>query len=70
MEYSAFIDMNLLSEEAKIELENFYEYLLFKYKRKKRKDNSEVERFEDFANKHLIELPDDYKFDRYEAHKR
>ena len=32
MDYTAFIDINSLTEEARKELENFYEYLIFKYK--------------------------------------
>jgi hypothetical protein len=34
MEQSAFIDINLLPVEARKELEAFYEFLLFKHKKK------------------------------------
>ena len=34
MEYSAFINLNSLSEEAKKELKIFYEYLIYKYNKK------------------------------------
>ena len=37
MDYSAYINLNSLTEEARKELESFYEYLVFKYKRKKKK---------------------------------
>jgi len=36
MEQSAFINLNLLSEEAKGELAAFYEFLIFKHKIKPR----------------------------------
>lgn len=35
MEHSAFINIDLLSQEARKELETFYEFLLFKNKKKK-----------------------------------
>jgi len=34
MEQNAFIDFNSLSKEAIKELESFYQYLVFKYKKK------------------------------------
>jgi len=73
MDYSSFMDLNSLSEEARKELESFYEYLVFKSKKKtSRKNNKESkkEQFMRFADKHLIELPDDYKFNREEANER
>ena len=33
MDYSAYINLNSLTGEARKELESFYEYLIFKYKR-------------------------------------
>ncbi len=41
MDYSAFINLNSLSEEAQAELKSFYEYLIFKYKKKKTKEKKE-----------------------------
>jgi hypothetical protein len=35
MEHSAFINIDLLSQEARKELETFYEFLLFKNKKKR-----------------------------------
>ena len=73
MDYTAFIDLNSLTGEAKKELESFYEYLIFKYKKKiKRKPDEEnkKEKFEKFANNHLINLPENFKFNRDEAHER
>jgi len=70
MDYSAFINMNLLSEEAKKELKSFYEYLLFKYKPGRDKESPskrKIEIFQKFADQHLVDLPEDYKFDREEA---
>ena len=65
--------MNSLTDEAKKELESFYEYIVFKYKKKvERKINEEnkKEKFETFANKHLINLPENFKFNRDELHER
>ncbi len=73
MEYSSFIDLSSLSEDAVKELKSFYEYLVFKSPKKtSRKNNNESkkEQFVKFADKHLIELPDDYKFNREEANER
>jgi hypothetical protein len=74
MEHSAFINIDLLSQEAKKELETFYEYLLFKYKqpRKAKQDDAgtQIKKFREFADSHLIHLPADYKFDREEANER
>lgn len=74
MEYSAYININDLADEAKKELELFYEYLLFKYKQpkqeKKATPGNKVERFKTFADQHLIDLPADYKFSREEANER
>ena len=38
MEYSAFINLNSLSEEAKKELKIFYEYLIYKYNKENKKE--------------------------------
>jgi len=73
METSAFIDLNSLNGEARKELESFYEYLVFKYKssgNKKKKGESKKQKFEKFADEHLINLPEDYKFNRDELHER
>ena len=74
MEYSAFININLLPGEARKELETFYEFLLFKYKHFKHKKEDvledRVKKFKKFADQHLIDLPADYKFDREEANER
>ena len=49
MDYSAYINLNSLTEEARKELESFYEFLIFKYKQKsfikKKKDNRPFEKF-------------------------
>lgn len=73
MEHSAFLDLNNLSEEAKKELLDFYNYLLFKYKSKKGKESSsdaKRKRFSAFSKDHQIVLPDGYKFNREEANER
>lgn len=45
MGYSAFIDLNSLTEEARKELESFYEYLVFKYKKvKKQKPKNQADK--------------------------
>ncbi len=74
MEYSSFININLLPDEARKELKAFYEFLLFKYKQPKTKKEyppeDRVKNFRKFANRNLIDLPADYKFDREEANER
>ncbi len=74
MEHSAFINIDLLTLEARKELETFYEFLLFKYQHQKKvKRDSAKERakkFEQFADQHLISLPNDFKFNREEANER
>ena len=48
MDYNAYIDLNTLSEEAKNELIQYYEYLVFKYKeysKKKLNQNSKKKKF-------------------------
>ncbi len=73
MDYNSFIDINSLSEEARKELESFYKYLVFKYGGKKKRKTDLEKKKEDFlkfADKHLIDLPEDYKFNREELHER
>lgn len=54
MEYSAFMNINSLSEDAKRELEAFYDYLIFKYKLKNQDSTTEKkDRFEAFLSKSL-----------------
>jgi hypothetical protein len=67
MDYSSFINLNSLSEEARKELQVFYEYLIYKYSRrgKKLKKGKENERFS------AIELNTvGFKFNRDEANER
>lgn len=49
MEQSVFININLLSEEAKSELAAFYEFLIFKYKiiplQKREKKSGQFDKF-------------------------
>ena len=73
MNYTAFINLNSLTDEAKKELENFYEYLIFKYKKKSTRKTSEEkkkEQFFRFVENHTYNLPENYKFDREELHER
>ena len=49
MEYSAFININDLTDEAKKELAAYFEFLLFRDKKKKRKKRTKKEgRFDEF----------------------
>ena len=49
MEYSAFININDLTDEAKKELATYFEFLLFRDKNKKRKKRTKKEdRFDEF----------------------
>lgn len=51
MEQAAFLNINELSEEAKNELKVFYEYLLFKYgKKKSNKKPLKDARFKEFLS--------------------
>jgi len=54
MDQSAFINLNILREEAKRELETFYEFLLFKYRLKiKKSKNRKDIKFKDFLSSTL-----------------
>ncbi len=51
MDYTAFIDLNSLTGEAKKELESFYEYLIFKYRQKSfKKKKMDTRNFEEFLS--------------------
>ena len=68
MGYSSFIDLNALSEEAKKELESFYEYLIFKYKSLKKEKNKSKKENDKFS---AIQLDTKgFKFNREEANER
>ena len=70
MDYTAFIDMNSLTEEAKKELESFYTYLIFKYKKKMfKKKKADKKNFEDFLASSI--QSDNFMFlDREERNER
>ena len=56
MEHSAFINIDLLTQEAKKELETFYEFLLFKNKKNKTiKIEPQEKRFANFLS-HTIKV--------------
>ncbi len=61
------IDMDILPEEVKKELMDFYEYLVNKYTKKRLKDKKA---FFESVKTHLFKLPEDYKFNREELHER
>jgi len=51
MEHSAFINIDLLTLEARKELETFYEFLLFKHQKKEVKEPHHThERFDKFLS--------------------
>ncbi len=58
------IDLDILPDDAKKELIDFYEYLVKKYKRRENVELLEI------YKKYNIKLPSDYKFDREEIHER
>jgi hypothetical protein len=67
------IDMDILPDEVKKELLDFYEYLLTKYGKKQLllKDHVKNKKaFFEAVKKHSFKLPKDYKFDREELHER
>ncbi len=61
------IDMDILPEEVKKHLIDFYEYLVNKYGKKKLKDKKV---FFESVKVHSFKLPEDYKFNREELHER
>jgi len=67
------IDMDVLPEEVKNELLDFYEYLITKYG-KKQSEIKGIARdrrvFFESVKKHSVKLPEDYKFNREELHER
>ncbi|MCD4695047.1 MAG: hypothetical protein K8S16_02305 [Bacteroidales bacterium] len=68
MDYTAFIDLNSLTGEAKKELESFYEYLIFKYKKTKKKKLDVHKGKKNFS---AIQLDTKgFKFNREEANER
>ena len=70
MEQSAFINLDLLSQEAKKELETFYEFLLFKNKRKKTREiELQEKRFANFLS-NTIKVDQFVMLDRKERNER
>lgn len=68
MDYSAYINLNSLTGEARKELESFYEYLIFKYKRNKKKISDIQNSKRKFS---AIQLDTKgFKFNREEANER
>lgn len=67
------IDIDILPDEVKKELIDFYEYLLTKYGKKHLELKSPVKGkrvFFESVKKHAINLPKEYKFNREELHER
>lgn len=67
MNYSAYLNLNNLSDEARKELENFIAFLQFKYRKSGNKEKPRATR------KHFNTLSLDtkgYKFNRDEANER
>ena len=58
------IDLDILPDDAKRELIDFYEYLVKKYKKTKNIELLEI------YKRYNIKLPSNYKFDREEIHER
>lgn len=68
MGYSSFININSLSEEARKELESFYEYLVFKYKKRKVRKSENNPDKNKFSAIQLDTIG--FKFSREEANER
>jgi len=67
------IDMNILPEEIKKELLDFYEYLITKYGEKQSELKVPIKDkqvFFESVKRHSIKLPEDCRFDREELHER
>jgi ribosomal protein S21 len=62
------IDLDVLPEEARKELKNFYNYLLVKYGREGKELRKRL--FFESVRRHSFVLPEEYKFDREELHER
>lgn len=72
-EVSKIINFEHLPEDARKELLDFYEYLLFKHGKSQGQAiplHKRKEHFFKSVKKHLFTLPDGYKFDREELHER
>jgi len=63
------LNLDILPEQARLEVIDFYYFLVNKYVTEKPMDNNKKKLFENI-NKHRFTLPTDYKFDRDEANER
>ena len=65
------LDLDILPEEARKEIEDFYEFLLKKYgvKGKKSKKEGEKEDIDQFFDKYNLDL-NTFKFNRNKIHER
>jgi len=61
------LDLDILPDEAKREIKDFYEFLAKKYATKKAKNKKA---FFDAIRKYSFRLPANYKFNREELHER
>lgn len=61
------IDLEVLPEEARKELIDFYGYLISKYKRRAKRAKKKLK---EILSGPVGILPDNYKFNREEAHER
>jgi hypothetical protein len=70
MEHTAFINLDLLNREARKELETFYEFLLFKHKKKEvKKTQATRGRFDKFLS-NTIKAEQFEMFNREERNER
>lgn len=67
------IDMDILPEEVRKELFDFYEYLITKHVKRQLEIKSPIKDkrvFFESVKKHSVKLSEDYKFNREELHER
>ena len=67
------MEIDILPDEVKKELLDFYEYLVTKYVKKQMELKSSISNKKTFfesVKKHAVKLPEDYKFNRKELHER
>lgn len=64
------IRLDILSDEAKKELIDFYEFLILKHGKVTPVDKSKKQAFFQAVKKHSFKLPGGYKFNREEIHER
>jgi len=64
------IRLDILTDDAKKELLEFYDHLLSKYGKNKVETKEKKRLFMEAVDRHSFNLPSDYRFDRDDIHGR